>query len=1293
MANLSEIKKDSNWGDTASTLNSNFQNMNVDLEKVKSSTTKFKGYFTTETALKNAYPSPKVGEAAWVGEPYPGTVYDVQVAGTWHNTGKAPDTDSVDLKDYARKEELTEVSNKVAGINYVTCDTAASTAAKTVSITGLTSLTTGIRLLVKMTNNNTASNATLNINSLGAKPLYYDNERASSDNSWEAGEVIDVYYDGTNFYAGNVQGGSSDGGNKTLTWNTDAATTRKQVPLKYRKELLQISYKDGEGNAVNEQYIGTAFDDTSWADDSNWNRIYDSQYHPIGEGKNGVADFIVGYAIYANTGEKTSYNSNWKYYEVRVSGYSTITCDVAYSATGAGIAFYDQDGAFISGFTKSTDNYGENVSVDIPDGAVTAKWAWSDVYMPYKSEGKYVLSKNENIPSESIAYNDGTQKDFNDRVNGFFNNKGEKKTATLVKGYYINASSGSIVSNNQWDYFEANVEGCKKIYCKVGFADSSANVGLAFYDESDSFISGYYKLVFEGSEDVELDIPDGAVTARWSWLNSKIQENNGAYSLNSDINIDSSQVKYGTQTQYEFNNEISSKIENADLTEKTYMADSTSNYYVNANTGDIVYSDAWKYFEADIEGCKKISCKVGWASNLTACVGIAFYDESDTYISGYYLLGERQWKYITIEVPENAVKARWSWLSATTGDHAPNPYTANNGEYTVAKEKSLSDDSDVIDHNTVNLLVADQIEKTFNDGVNDFTPPNDGYSMSNPIDARAGDWFTRTGTETGMIVVTDETDKNGQRLYKSDGSTLGASFQIPKDMDWVRYIRLAVEEEGANDGSVVICKGKYAFTGSEKGDFLTIPKLRVEKRNLTNDLLYIKNEDGSKYFKVYVDTDGNIKAKEVELAISDSELPTNWKTLTLQGSFNGSFDRFVIMNTDFLIDLSEDGPMKIKAISPALTSTYSNFEHFYTSSGEGRYVVDTLQNVVTNGKGITIFDGDFNTIETNIEGGDIHDFVYISDEHLIILSSATGTVEVPGGSSTQINGIVAKEIKKVNGVWKQIGYFSSIKYPQLCTDAFGEMSSSAIENHQNTIGLDYDGNLILNMRNWESWIKIKRTEKSDGTVTLGSDTYDYDEAIIGRVGGRRNSGYIDSKRVLPEGFSFTDVPQSLTEVSDDDWEDWQWFHCHDVKYWGMKKIDGQDYPTYTLFDNNMFTAASGTSGYNSTNKHNNSSNNPNGANNVSRVVQVSIDWDNHLIKDYRVYVIPKMYSSEQGGATMYEEGVISISYSYQGTFGLWDFRTASTQVSGNVYTGAKQLFLGKYTSYGYCYRANTYKIE
>ena len=936
------------------------------------------------------------------------------------------------------------LDKKIAGIisnsGYVACTTAANTVAKTVTQANF-SLSTNCRLIVKMTNYNTAASPTLNVNNTGAKPLYYNGEVASADNTWEAGEVLDVYYDGTNYQASNVQGGSSDGGNKTLTWNTDAATTRKQVQLKDRKELLQISYKDVEGNSINEQYIGTVFDDTSWADDSNWNRIYDSQYHPYS--LTGTAKFKSNYRVDANTGE-LQYNSDFKYCKVRVVGYDIIIADVAYSLSGTGIAFYDKDETFISGFSKFTNYLGEKLYIDIPENAVTAKWSWSDSLMTYESDGEYTLLTKGSIPSESVAYKDGTQKDFNDKINDVIETKGNENLAKSVLSKAINASNGELISNSGWEYFEANVQGHKKLYCRVGFADNRTTcAGLAFYDNEGGYISGYYKILFEGSEDVELNIPENAVTARWSWLLSKRSDNNGEYRFDSEPHIDASKIVYGSKTQSEFNDSIS-------MANHIYIADAIKDYSINASNGNIINNNAWKYYEANVENCRKISCKVGFASSGNN-VGLAFYDENDTFISGYYKLIERGWEYVTIDVPSNAVTARWPWLSATTGDHAPNPYTANNGEYTVTKEKSLSDDSDVIDHNTVNLLVADQIEKTFNDGVNSFTPPNDGYSMSNPIDARAGDWFTRTGTETGMIVVTDENDTNGQRLYKSNGSTLGASFQIPKDLDWVRYIRLAVSEEGASDGSVAICKGKYAFTGSEKGDFLTIPKLRVEKRNLTNDLIYVQNEDGSKYYKIYIDDDGAIKAKEVELAIPDSELPTNWKVIKLQGSFNGYFDRFVIMNTDFLIDLSEEGPMKIKAISPALTSTYSNFEHFYASDGKGRYVVDTLQNVVDSGKGITIFDGDFNTIETNISGGDIHDFVYISDDHLIILTDEAANVEVPGGSTKLIRGIAAKEIKKVNGVWKQIGYFSSIKYPQLCTDAFGEMSSSAIENHQNTI--------------------------------------------------------------------------------------------------------------------------------------------------------------------------------------------------------------------------------------------------
>ena len=58
-----------------------------------------------------------------------------------------------------------------------------------------------------MTNGNTASNPTLNINATGAKSIYYNGAIASPTNSWEAGEVIEVYYDGMNYQATNFQGG------------------------------------------------------------------------------------------------------------------------------------------------------------------------------------------------------------------------------------------------------------------------------------------------------------------------------------------------------------------------------------------------------------------------------------------------------------------------------------------------------------------------------------------------------------------------------------------------------------------------------------------------------------------------------------------------------------------------------------------------------------------------------------------------------------------------------------------------------------------------------------------------------------------------------------------------------------------------------------------------------------------------------------------------------------------------------------------------------------------------------
>lgn len=69
------------------------------------------------------------------------------------------------------------------------------------------------------------------------------------------------------------QTASSSGGNMILDWKTDAATTRKQVTQDERKAGMMISYKNASGEWINEQYVGTSFDDTSWAADANWQKI------------------------------------------------------------------------------------------------------------------------------------------------------------------------------------------------------------------------------------------------------------------------------------------------------------------------------------------------------------------------------------------------------------------------------------------------------------------------------------------------------------------------------------------------------------------------------------------------------------------------------------------------------------------------------------------------------------------------------------------------------------------------------------------------------------------------------------------------------------------------------------------------------------------------------------------------------------------------------------------------------------------------------------------------------------
>ena len=88
---LNKILSDSRWGDMAALINTNFEKIKLELMKLRfaSILTFCKGYFSTESRFLAKFPTGKTGEYAFVGTPWPGTVYE-WIDTAWANTGVAP---------------------------------------------------------------------------------------------------------------------------------------------------------------------------------------------------------------------------------------------------------------------------------------------------------------------------------------------------------------------------------------------------------------------------------------------------------------------------------------------------------------------------------------------------------------------------------------------------------------------------------------------------------------------------------------------------------------------------------------------------------------------------------------------------------------------------------------------------------------------------------------------------------------------------------------------------------------------------------------------------------------------------------------------------------------------------------------------------------------------------------------------------------------------------------------------------------------------------------------------------
>lgn len=170
---------------------------------------------------------------------------------SWAN-GTSPAVSAANLTAMGQAVELAQHP-------YGVCSTAAGTKAKTVTIdfSGTLSLFDGLCVRVKFSNNNTATNPTLNVNGTGAKNIV--SIGTTNATTWVAGQILEFTYDATNTVWA-ITGVDGFTKTQTLSGATAAAiasVTGGSAPATPDAAFLALSSLGGNAKIKSGSYTGT----------------------------------------------------------------------------------------------------------------------------------------------------------------------------------------------------------------------------------------------------------------------------------------------------------------------------------------------------------------------------------------------------------------------------------------------------------------------------------------------------------------------------------------------------------------------------------------------------------------------------------------------------------------------------------------------------------------------------------------------------------------------------------------------------------------------------------------------------------------------------------------------------------------------------------------------------------------------------------------------------------------------------------------------------------------------------
>lgn len=189
------------------------------------------------------------------------------------------------LANASAENANTAANNYYAISGYYTCSSSADSSAKIISMS--TAFKTGISCKVKMTYANTAANVTFGTSS-ASYPMYYNGKLVSSSNTWEADEVLEVWYDGINIISKKWIGGLLSGTSSNNDFinvsgeNLEVLTLSSaisKVDTSIRKLGQVITFRDSATSWATYQFTGSSLND--WSTTSLWKSI-------AGSGESGV---------------------------------------------------------------------------------------------------------------------------------------------------------------------------------------------------------------------------------------------------------------------------------------------------------------------------------------------------------------------------------------------------------------------------------------------------------------------------------------------------------------------------------------------------------------------------------------------------------------------------------------------------------------------------------------------------------------------------------------------------------------------------------------------------------------------------------------------------------------------------------------------------------------------------------------------------------------------------------------------------------------------------------------------